>query len=129
MQADAATTAAITELIDQTYRQIGSGVDTYALFSHSDMSVAGSELGELHYGPGAVSMLVKGAQLQGLSFVRDEVKVWQEGDVAWAQILGKVRTRVGDTTVENDYWTTAVFAKDGSGWHWRYWGGSEPRGH
>ena len=129
MRADDATSAAITALIDETYRQIAAGEDTYATFSHADMSVAGSELGELHYGPGDVSMLVRGAQMQGLSFVREKVTIWQEGDVAWAQILGKVVTKVGDSSVSSDYWTTAVFVRDGSAWHWRYWGGSEPTTH
>jgi hypothetical protein len=129
VRADDATTAAITALIDETYSAIAAGADTYSFFSHPEMSVAGSELGELHYGPGDVSMLVRGAQMQGLSFVRDAVTIWQEGDVAWAQILGKVITKVGDSSVSSDYWTTAVFVRDGSGWHWRYWGGSEPTTH
>jgi len=129
MRADEVTTAAITALIDETYRAIASGEDTYSIFGHPDMSVAGSELGELHYGPGDVSMLIRGAQMQGISFTHDTLTIWQEGDVAWAQILGKVNTKLGETVVTNDYWTSAVFVRDAKGWHWRYWGGSEPTTH
>ena len=75
------------------------------------------------------SMLIRGAQMQGISFTHDTLTIWQEGDVAWAQILGKVNTKLGETVVTNDYWTSAVFVRDAKGWHWRYWGGSEPTTH
>lgn len=57
----------------------------------------------------------------------EHVTVWQEATVAWAQILGTVRTRRHGVEEDVPYWTTGVFARDEERWHWRYWGGAEPQ--
>ena len=57
----------------------------------------------------------------------DKITIWREGDVAWAQILGSVRTRRDGVERDVPYSTTGVFAWDAAGWTWRYWGGSEPQ--
>jgi ketosteroid isomerase-like protein len=57
----------------------------------------------------------------------ENLTVWREGDVSWAQILGSVRTRRNGMEEDVPYWTTAVFARGANGWEWRYWGGAEPQ--
>jgi ketosteroid isomerase-like protein len=129
MRADPATEAAIVELIGETYRRLSTpGSDAGALLSHQDMAVAGSGIGELAYGPDDVSGMAEFVASRALGWHPDEITVWQEGDVAWAQILGSVHvTRpTGDEDVP--YTTTGVFARDADGaWQWRYWGGAEPQ--
>src|SRR5690348_13942759 len=128
MDADPATRTAIAELVADTFRRLSTpGSDPGALFSHPDMAGAGSGLGELAYGPVAARGMGTAVASLGFTWSVEQVTVWQEGDVAWAQILGSVRTRRGGAEDDVPYWTTGVFARDGSGWHWRYWGGSEPQ--
>ena len=129
MRADPATHAAITDLVTETYRRMSTpGSDVGALFSHPDMSGAGSGIGELSYGAEEAQGMGEYVASRGLTWTAEQTTIWQEGDVAWAQILGSVLVRraTGDETVP--YMTTAVFgrADDGS-WQWRYWGGAEPQ--
>ena len=47
----------------------------------------------------------------GFPWTVENVIVWQEGDVAWAQILGSVRTRRDGVEADVPYWSTGVFAR------------------
>lgn len=129
MRADEATTAAITELITETYRRMSTpGSSVGALFAHPDMSGAGSGIGELSYGPEEAQGMGDYVASRGLTWTPETITVWQEGSVAWAQVLGSVRVTRDDAAEDVPYTTTAVFgrAADGS-WQWRYWGGAEPQ--
>ncbi len=128
MRADESCRAEIVALVHDTYTRLSTpGSNFDELFAHSDMTLAGSDLGELFYRPEDVQELAKGASSRGLTWTCETVTVWQEGDVAWAQILGFITAalEVGGNQVA--YWNTGIFARDEDGWHWRYWGGSEPK--
>ena len=128
MLADPDARAAIIELVSETYRRMSTpGSDPAALMSHPDFAVAGSGLGELAYDASDVRAMADGVSSWAFTWSVDEVTVWREGDVAWAQILGSVRTRRDGVEDDVPYWTTGVFARDADGWKWRYWGGSEPQ--
>ena len=104
-----------------------AGSDPGALMSHPDFAVAGSGLGELAYQESDVRGMADAVSSWEFDWAPGEITVWREGDVAWAQILGSVRTRRDGVEDDVPYWTTGVFARDEGGWHWRYWGGSEPQ--
>ena len=129
MLADEETRTEIDALVRETYRRMSTpGADPGELFAHPDMTVAGSGQGELMYGPEVVGQISRGIAGWGFTWTAEEVRVWREGDVAWAQVLGVVVTRRDGAEESVPYWTTGVFARDESaGWRWRYWGGAEPQ--
>lgn len=91
------------------------------------MTVAGSGQGELMYGPEVVGQVARAIAGWGFTWTPEETRVRQEGDVAWAQILGHVVTRRDGIEEKVPYWTAAVFVRYGTTWQWRYWGGAEPQ--
>ncbi len=129
MRADRQTHDAIVELITETYRRMSTPEsDPAALMSHPDFAVAGSGIGELAYDFESVKGMADVVSSWGFAWTVDTVTVWQEGDVAWAQILGFVRTRREGVEAEVPYSTTGVFARgEDEAWEWRYWGGAEPQ--
>lgn len=128
MRADEQTAAALEALIAETFRRMSTpGADPGELFSHPDIAVAGSGEGELMYGPEEVGSVARAIAGWGFTWVPEETRAWREGDVAWAQVLGHVVTRRDGSEERVPYWTTAVFAHDGTAWQWRYWGGAEPQ--
>jgi len=128
VRADQATTAAIEALVRETYQRLSTpGSNPGELFAHPDMAVAGSGQGELMYGPDVVAAVAANIASWAFTWTPGQVTVWCEGDVAWAQVLGSVLTRRDEIEEQIPYWTTGVFARDPDGWHWRYWGGSEPQ--
>jgi hypothetical protein len=128
MLAESATHVEILRLIQETYARLSTpDANAAGLMSHPDMTVAGSGLGELAYGPEAVRGMAEGVSSLGYQWEPETVTVWQEGNVAWAQILGSVQVKRNDHEDHVPYWTTAVFVKHSQSWEWRYWGGSEPQ--
>ena len=129
MRADRQTHDAIVELITETYRRMSTpGSDPAALMSHPDFAVAGSGLGELAYDHETVKGMADVVSSWGFPWTVQDVTVWQQGDVAWAQILGSVRTRRDGVESDVTYWNTGVFAREeDDSWSWRYWGGAEPQ--
>ena len=128
MRADERTSAEIEALVRETYRRMSTpGADPGELFGHSDMTVAGSGQGELMYGPEEVGPAARAIAGWGFTWTAEETRIWQEGIVAWAQILGTVIPRRDGVEERVPYWTTGIFVRDGSAWRWRYWGGSEPQ--
>ena len=103
------------------------GSNPGGLFAHPDTTVAGSGQGELAYGPAIVNGMAEAVASWGLTWTPDEVRVWVEGDVAWAQILGSVHVVREGVDELVPYWTTGVFARGAAAWEWRYWGGAEPQ--
>jgi hypothetical protein len=128
MLAEPAVRDAILELVTETYRRMSTpGSNPAALLSHADFAAAGSGLGELAYEAADVQGMADAVSSWGFAWRADTVTVWREGDVAWAQILGSVRTRRDGVEADVPYWNTAVFARTGDQWQWRYWGGAEPQ--
>jgi hypothetical protein len=128
MIADTETSSAIEALIRETYRRMSTpGADPGELFAHEDIAAAGSGQGELMYGPDVVGQASRAIASWGFTWTPEHVRVWREGDVAWAQILGHVVTRRDGADDVVPYWATGVFARDGGVWQWRYWGGAEPQ--
>ena len=128
MQADEQTVVAIEALISETYRRMSTpGADPGELFSHGDMTVAGSGQGELMYGPEVGGQVSRAIASWGFTWSPEHIRVWREGDVAWAQVLGQVVTRRDGVEETVPYTTTGVFAHGDTGWQWRYWGGAEPQ--
>ncbi len=128
MLADDVTRTEIETLVRETYRRLSTpGADPGELFAHVDMTVAGSGQGELMYGPEAVGAVARAIAGWGFTWTTEEIRVWREGNAAWAQILGHVVTRHEDVEDSVPYSTTGVFVHDGTSWTWRYWGGSEPQ--
>ncbi len=126
MRADAQTVEAVEALVAETYRRMSTpGEDPGELFAHPDMAVAGSGQGELMYGPEVVGQVSRAIASWGFTWTPTETRVWREGNVAWAQILGHVVTRRDEVEETVPYWTTGVFVHDGAAWQWRYWGGAE----
>lgn len=128
MRANEETAAAIDGLVAETYRRMSTpGADPGELFSHPDMTVAGSGQGELMYGPEVVGQVSRAIADWAFIWAREQTIVWQEGPVAWAQIIGHVVTRRDGVEETVPYLTSAVFVHDGTTWRWRYWGGAEPQ--
>ena len=128
MLAEPGTRAAVVALIDETYRRMSTpGSDPGTLIAHPDFAVAGSGLGELACDGESVRGMADAVSSWSFTWSAEQVTGWQEGDVAWAQILGSVRTRRQGTEEDVSYWTTGVFARDPDGCHRRYWGGAEPQ--
>ena len=128
MLADELCRTEILALVHETYARMSTpGSNPGELMAHEDMTVSGSGLGELAYGPEVVEDMANAVASWGFTWTAETVTVWREGHVAWAQILGTVHvTRDGNDELV-PYWTTAVFAKNLDGWEWRYWGGAEPQ--
>jgi hypothetical protein len=128
MRASRETRAAIEALVDETDRRMSTpDSDPAALMSHPDFAVAGSGLGELAYDQEDIRGMADAVSSWGFTWSVEQITVWQEGDVAWAQILGSVRTARNGVEDLVPYWTTGVFGRDADGWRWRYWGGAEPQ--
>jgi hypothetical protein len=128
MLADPDARAAISDLIEETYRRMSTpGSDPAVLMSHPDFAVAGSGIGELAYGEADVRAMADAVSSWAFTWSAEKITVWRDGDVAWAQILGSVRTRRDGHEEDVPYTTTGVFALDTKGWQWRYWGGAEPQ--
>jgi ketosteroid isomerase-like protein len=97
------------------------------LFTHPDMTIVGSRVGEFYQGQASVQALAKSATNWGFTWTCEEIVVWREGDVAWAQILLSI-DRASDENHETvPYRIVGVFAFENGSWHWRHWGGSQPR--
>ena len=96
------------------------------LFSHPDIAVAGSTKADLMYGPEVVGQVSEVIASAGYTWSANQIMVWREGDVAWAQVLGSVTVTLEGVQKLVPYWTTAIFARNNEGWQWRYWGGSQP---
>ncbi len=128
MIADELCRSEILALVNETYFRLSTpGSNPGELMAHEEMAIAGSGLGELVYGPEVANQMATAVASWGFTWTADTAKIWREGDVAWAQILGSVHvTRDGKDDLV-PYWTTGVFVKGLSGWQWRYWGGSEPQ--
>ena len=128
VEADAETTAAVRALVEQAYAAMSTpGDDVATVFGHEDMAVAGSGQGELLDGPEEVIGVARLIAARGLAWVPEQVRVWSRGDVAWAQVLGHVEVTEDGGPAKVPYWTTGVFTREPDGWHWVYWGGSEPQ--
>ena len=129
MRADTHTREAIVALITETYRRLSTpGSDPAALLAHPDFAIAGSGQGELAFEHETVKGMADVVSSWGFPWIVENVTVWQQGDVAWAQILGSVTTRREGVESVVPYWTTAVFARgEDDAWEWRYWGGAEPQ--
>ena len=111
------------QLVRETYAEFSTpGGKAAERLSHPDMTVAGSGLGELAYGPEVVAQMANGVSSFGYVWEPETVVTWQEGDVAWAQILGTVHVMRDDVEDHVPYWTTAVFVKGTAAWQWRYRG-------
>jgi hypothetical protein len=129
MRADSQTRDAIVDLITETYRRLSTpGSDAAALMSHPDFAVTGSGQGELAYDHKTIKGMADAISSWAFPWIVEDVTVWQQGDVAWAQIIGSVTTRRDGVESVVPYWTTGVFARGEDGaWGWRYWGGAEPQ--
>jgi len=126
--ADSETHDAVAALVRETYRRMSTpGSDPAALLAHPDIAVSGSGVGELAYDAESVKGMADVVSSWAFDWVAETITVWREGDVAWAQILGSVRTRRDGREEDVPYTTTGVFARTGSAWEWRYWGGAEPQ--
>lgn len=128
MIADPSTAAEIEALIRETYRRMSTpGADPGELFAHSEITVTGSGQGEVMDGPEVVGEVARMIASWGFTWSPDTIRVWREGEVAWAQVLGHVVTHRDGVEDEVPYTTTGVFARRSGTWQWRYWGGSEPQ--
>lgn len=128
MIADANSRDEIAVLIHETFTRLSTpGSDLGELFTHLDMTIAGSRLGEFHQGQGAIQGLAKSATSWGFTWTCEEATVWREGDVAWTQILVSIEQPAREKHETVRYRITGVFAKEKDGWQWRHWGGSQPR--
>jgi hypothetical protein len=95
--------------------------------SHPDFAVAGSGLASWHTTTRRSRDGRRVVSSWGFLDRRD-VTVWQQGDVAWAQILGSVRTRRDGVESDVPYWNTGCSpARKTAILAWRYWGGAEPQ--
>jgi len=122
------TSDVVVALVHETYRRMSTpGSDPATLMRHPDFAVAGSGVGELAYDTETVRGMADAVSSWAFTWSAEKVTVWEEGPVAWAQILGFVRTRRAGVEEDVPYWTTGVFSRDEHGWHWRYWGGAEPQ--
>jgi hypothetical protein len=126
--ADEQTSREIRALVDATYEAMSTpGSNVAEIFAADDIAIAGSGQGELWSGPDEVAAVATAVSSLGYRWSPEKVTVWRRGEVAWAQILGSVRvTRDGSDELV-PYLTAGVFGREGDGWRWFYWGGSEPQ--
>lgn len=128
MIADVVCRDEITALVHETMKRLStSDPDLGKLFAHPDMTIVGSRVGEFYQGQESVQALAESATTWGFTWMCDEIIVWCEGDVAWAQILLSIDRPPQENHETVEYRITGVFALDKDGWHWRHWGGSQPR--
>ena len=128
MRADEQTCREIEALVDATLQAMSTpGSNLGELFSAEDIAIAGSGQGELFTGPDEAAAVAMAVSSTGFRWVAEKVTVWRRGEVAWAQILVTVHVTREDRDERVPYWTTGVFGRDGDGWQWLYWGGSEPQ--
>jgi hypothetical protein len=126
--ADGQTAREIRALVDATYEAMSTpGSNVAEIFAADDIAIAGSGQGELWSGPDEVVAVATAVSSLGFRWSPEKVTVWRRGEVAWAQILGSVRVTRDGSDVLVPYLTTGVFGRDGGGWRWLYWGGSEPQ--
>jgi len=119
---------AVEAIIRDTYSRLSTPGSQFAdLFGDPDLMIVGSGLGELFAGPDIACRAGAGLAMAGFAWNPGEITVWEHGDVAWAQIHGTVDLNDGDNVESVPYFTTAVFARVGDRWRWKYWGGSEPQ--
>ena len=128
MIADESCRTEILNLVNETYARLSTpGSNPAELMAHQEMAIAGSGIEELYYGPQEVRDLVTRAAAWGFAWTAETVTVWREGEVAWAQILGNIRTTRDGKSEIVPYWTTGVFVRNSDGWQWRYFGGAQPQ--
>lgn len=127
MIADAACRDEIEALVRETMTRLSTAdLDLGELFTHPDMTIVGSRVGEFYQGQESVQALATSATTWGFTWKCDEIIVWREGDVSWAQILLSIKHPPAENDKIVPYRITGVFARDADGWHWRHWGGSQP---
>lgn len=128
MHADEQTCREIEALVEATFQAMSTpGSNLAGLFSAEDIAIAGSGQGELFTGPKEAAAVAAAVSSTGFRWVPEKVTVWRRGEVAWAQILASVHVARDEGEERVPYWTTGVFGRDGDGWQWLYWGGSEPQ--
>ena len=120
MDADTETSTEIEALIRETYRRMSTPGRSWCCSTRTSPSLDPDRAS--HDGPEP-----SGPPKRSRPTDPDQFRVWREGDVAWAQIVGHVVTRRDGVEEAVPYTTTGVFVRDEAGWHWRYWGGSEPQ--
>jgi hypothetical protein len=126
--ADEETRRAVKALIETTYEAMSTpGSHVADLFGSADIAIAGSGQGELWVGPEQAVAAAAAVSSWGLRWVPEQTTVWRRGEVAWAQVLGSVHVVREAVDEVVPYRTTAVFGLEDDGWHWLYWGGSEPQ--
>lgn len=118
----------ITSLVNETMTRL-STADTRIgeLFAHPDMTIVGSRVGEFYMGQMSVQALAMSATTWGFTWNCLEIIVWCDADCAWAQILLSVERSPEENHDIVPYRITGVFGRDVNGWHWRHWGGSQPK--
>ena len=127
MEADAETSTAICQLVEDTYRALSTpGASLAAFFGAKDMTVAGSGQSELFSGPAQVLETAGQVALLGHHWVAEQLRVWCRGDVAWAQVVGHYEVSRDGDVVRIPYRTTGVFERLDGHWRFVYWGGSQP---
>jgi hypothetical protein len=127
VKADDKTAAEITALIHETFRRLSTpGSNPGELLVHPDIVVMGSNKDDLMYGPEVVGQVSALIAASAFSWKANQILVWREGDVAWAQAIGTVTIRHDEVSKVVPYWTTGVFARGDGGWQWRYFAGSRP---
>lgn len=128
MIADVVSRDEISALVQETLKRLSTpDSDLGELFTHPDMTIVGSRVGEFYQGQASVQALAKSATTWGFKWTCDEIIVWREGNLAWAQILLSIERPPQENHETVAYRITGVFALDKDGWHWRNWGGSQPR--
>jgi hypothetical protein len=126
--ADAQTSREIKALVAATYEAMSTpGSNVAEIFEADDIAIAGSGQGELWSGPDEVAAVATAVSSLGFRWSPEKVTVWRRGEVAWAQILGSVHVMRDGSDELVPYLTTGVFGREGGGWRWLYWGGSEPQ--
>jgi hypothetical protein len=126
MRADAETYAAVRALVERTYRALSSpGGDLEDVFRAEEMTVAGSRRGELLCGREQVLRAATSIAARGRPWVVEGVEVWRRGDVAWAQVMGRIEVESDGVRSLALYRTAGVFTWESEGWRWQYWAGAE----
>ena len=128
MLASADVHRTVEAIIRDTYTRLSTPGSAFSdLFCDPDLTVVGSGVGELFAGPEIASRVAAGLATAGFGWNPDDITVWAQGDVAWAQIHSTVTVNRADGVELVPYITTAVFANVDGTWRWKYWGGSEPQ--
>lgn len=94
---------------------------------HSPSLIAGSGLDEYFIGPKAAQNGIAWVTTLGIRWEPKIVVSWMRGDMAWAQIRIDSHVRENGAPAVLPYVATGIFKRDGEGWTWLYWGGSEPQ--